>query len=346
MKVLNKDQKNNMKHSSSWPERAVTVKLQVDSVSRAYKILQEEPHRILTSENDIHKLEKLVSATKTNNIKFNILSNNEFDNIKKNSVESLNQNTEFTDDFIEINNSNLAITNDLLAPTKPVTPSIENTCSTDGFINEKNTDIIVSVNIENSNALEKNISTNLNDSTKPPVIKIIDYDDAGTSNNWESRHACAKCKSDSYLELQVDPFRTPIELPKNKKNYVESGTFTDRRYRSRSTTYDFRPGLDKTFGRRTKSFGGEFKDRIDTHELLPLSRPTIDHRKEITLRRHYYPEGGWGYIIVTCSALVHFIGIGLQLAAPGTFHISAELKFHHPPLHSAGKNNNKYLTKV
>ncbi|EFN84991.1 hypothetical protein EAI_17332, partial [Harpegnathos saltator] len=55
------------------------------------------------------------------------------------------------------------------------------------------------------------------------------------------------------------------------------------------------------------------------------------------LRRHYYPEGGWGYVIVTCSMLVHFLGVGLQLAAPGTWHVTAELKFRHPPLHSAGE---------
>lgn len=71
----------------------------------------------------------------------------------------------------------------------------------------------------------------------------------------------------------------------------------------------------------------------------PLCRPTSEVRKEATLRRHYYPEGGWGYVIVTCSTLVHFLGIGLQLAAPGSWHLTAELKFHQPALHSAGKSS-------
>lgn len=33
----------------------------------------------------------------------------------------------------------------------------------------------------------------------------------------------------------------------------------------------------------------------------------------------------------------------MQLAAPGTWHLTAELKFHHPPLHSAGKTRFKSI---
>ncbi|KAF4521970.1 hypothetical protein B566_EDAN012519 [Ephemera danica] len=32
------------------------------------------------------------------------------------------------------------------------------------------------------------------------------------------------------------------------------------------------------------------------------------------LWQHYYPEGGWGWIVVTCAALVHALGHGLQLS--------------------------------
>lgn len=39
-----------------------------------------------------------------------------------------------------------------------------------------------------------------------------------------------------------------------------------------------------------------------------------DPRKTATLYRHYYPEGGWGYVIVTCSVLVSVLGQGLQLS--------------------------------
>lgn len=32
------------------------------------------------------------------------------------------------------------------------------------------------------------------------------------------------------------------------------------------------------------------------------------------LWRHYYPEGGWGYVVVTCCVLVQLLSHGLQLS--------------------------------
>lgn len=38
-------------------------------------------------------------------------------------------------------------------------------------------------------------------------------------------------------------------------------------------------------------------------------------RKRITLKKHYYPEGGWGHVIVTVAILVQVICHGLQLGS-------------------------------
>ncbi|XP_050508146.1 uncharacterized protein LOC126885591 [Diabrotica virgifera virgifera] len=56
--------------------------------------------------------------------------------------------------------------------------------------------------------------------------------------------------------------------------------------------------------------------------LLPPELP-LDARKTTTLRRHYYPEGGWGWVVATCAVLVHVLNHGVQLAysqlvSPGT----------------------------
>lgn len=367
MKVLNKKPKHNMRHSNSWPERALTVKVRVDTVSRAYKILKEEPQqqqRTLTSENDIYKLGTFIVPKEINSqriinknkdeIECDIISRNhsEFHGIDQSSINPLNEtinSIDFTNihEHVKHENTEFRSDDELLIQPKPITLSIDehstavheykNNIFDDNIVDN----ILVNVKIESINETSNKIcSSPKENSGQPPVIRIVDYDDASTSKTWESRHACAKCKSDGFLELQVDPFRSSAEQSQNKRNCIESGTLKDRRFRSRSTTYDFRPGLGKTFGRRTKSFAGDLRG---TEVNDPSPRPTIDHRKEVTLRRHYYPEGGYGYIVVACSALVHFLGIGLQLAAPGTFHISAELKFHHPPIHSAGKKKKAFI---
>ena len=47
----------------------------------------------------------------------------------------------------------------------------------------------------------------------------------------------------------------------------------------------------------------------------PISKPPpiLDPRKTATLSRHYYPEGGWGWVVVGCSVGVHVLNHGLQL---------------------------------
>ncbi|CAG9859407.1 unnamed protein product [Phyllotreta striolata] len=71
---------------------------------------------------------------------------------------------------------------------------------------------------------------------------------------------------------------------------------------------------------------GSPNGRIGTNgtkdSLLPPELP-LDARKTTTLRRHYYPEGGWGWVVATCAVLVHILNHGVQLAysqlvLPGT----------------------------
>lgn len=37
-------------------------------------------------------------------------------------------------------------------------------------------------------------------------------------------------------------------------------------------------------------------------------------RTLLTLKQHYYPEGGWGWVIVTCAVLVQILTHGLQVS--------------------------------
>lgn len=178
----------------------------------------------------------------------------------------------------------------------------------------------------------------------PPQIKIVDYDYVTSVSPWSRRahHACSKCTSESDLRSQVDPFRSPSLSKKNDATTVSA--------RRRDDSSPSSCGRKKETPRGETRAERQGKDTWHEERLISAARkedgegkkPTerlADIRKEATLRRHYYPEGGWGYVIVTCSMLVHFLGVGLQLAAPGVWHITAELKFRHPPLHSAGEKS-------
>lgn len=58
---------------------------------------------------------------------------------------------------------------------------------------------------------------------------------------------------------------------------------------------------------------GESENLIDQPEDDSLT--AINARKKITLKKHYYPEGGWGYVIVIVTILVHIVSHGLQLTS-------------------------------
>lgn len=163
-----------------------------------------------------------------------------------------------------------------------------------------------------------------------PQIEVVDYDDV-TSHPARMEHACPKCTSEGLLRERVDPFRSPASSRKSIAGRGDKPE-TSRKY---SAGEGKMRNSWRRIGARGLIGGGRNKEKSGRRNPV-LCRPINDVRKEATLRRHYYPEGGWGYVIVTCSALVHFLGIGLQLAAPGSWYLTAELVFHQPALHSAG----------
>lgn len=66
-------------------------------------------------------------------------------------------------------------------------------------------------------------------------------------------------------------------------------------------------------------------------ELKPL-----DPKKLVTLCRHYYPEGGWGWVIAACSVIVHLLTCGLQLGC-ASFTIPTMYRFHTSVVETAGE---------
>lgn len=68
----------------------------------------------------------------------------------------------------------------------------------------------------------------------------------------------------------------------------------------------------------------------DTCPLAPLSA-----RKRATLQRHYYPEGGWGWVILATAVVVHVLNHGLQLSAAVMLRPAAEK--HKQPVVNTGQ---------
>ncbi|KAL3277098.1 hypothetical protein HHI36_012456 [Cryptolaemus montrouzieri] len=88
--------------------------------------------------------------------------------------------------------------------------------------------------------------------------------------------------------------------------------------------------------------------RAQSWPLLTGATPQEDNRQTTAkvsqiqarrlLCRHYYPEGGWGWVITTCTVLVHIINHGFQLSWPQLIG-PAVFKFHVAPIHAAGESD-------
>ncbi|KAL3277094.1 hypothetical protein HHI36_012452, partial [Cryptolaemus montrouzieri] len=101
-------------------------------------------------------------------------------------------------------------------------------------------------------------------------------------------------------------------------------------YTEKSNNGDVNPGHVRCPIHRYGSEGHHSNLRRDSSEPdLPL-----DARKSATLRRHYYPEGGWGWVVVVCSVLVHVLNHGVQLSSSQLILPGVE-KFKVEPVHFA-----------
>lgn len=69
----------------------------------------------------------------------------------------------------------------------------------------------------------------------------------------------------------------------------------------------------------------------------PARQPKLDPRQLLTLTRHYYPEGGWGWGVAAAATIAQLLGHGLHQAA-AILAVEAIRRFG-PEFHmQAGKN--------
>jgi len=77
-------------------------------------------------------------------------------------------------------------------------------------------------------------------------------------------------------------------------------------------------------------------DKNNIATVQPESNPQVQAKQ--LLWRHYYPEGGWGWVITFVGTLVHILGPGLQFSIPAAVALPAKVKFYHHPWHTAGES--------
>jgi hypothetical protein len=54
--------------------------------------------------------------------------------------------------------------------------------------------------------------------------------------------------------------------------------------------------------------------RHEQQYMLGSGAMSSSNNKAATIRQHYYPEGGWGWVVLACATASHALGAGLQLA--------------------------------
>ncbi|KAJ8934321.1 hypothetical protein NQ314_013361 [Rhamnusium bicolor] len=65
---------------------------------------------------------------------------------------------------------------------------------------------------------------------------------------------------------------------------------------------------------------------VDDAPASRAARLVADLRQLLTLKQHYYPEGGWGWVVLVCAVLVHILSHGF-VASAGLLHIEIVRKF-------------------
>ena len=73
---------------------------------------------------------------------------------------------------------------------------------------------------------------------------------------------------------------------------------------------DEREPLEKGGG----AFGGIGSAPIASVMSITTKKKRKEELKQATIRQHYYPEGGWGYIVVIVAFLVQVIAHGFQMS--------------------------------
>ena len=75
---------------------------------------------------------------------------------------------------------------------------------------------------------------------------------------------------------------------------------------------------------------------VSIHEEIVSAR-TVRKRRIAGIFQHYYPEGGWGYVVLICGFFVHLLTHGLQQSLVALIFPLSSRRFHMTEIELIGK---------
>lgn len=94
----------------------------------------------------------------------------------------------------------------------------------------------------------------------------------------------------------------------------------------------------------TAAVGGQqqqlLPDKSRAVHQLQMTAPAANVGR--LLRRHYYPEAGWGWVVVACACMVHLLNHGLQLSF-GALEKDVVIRFRDATYTGTGKRRCRIL---
>lgn len=121
----------------------------------------------------------------------------------------------------------------------------------------------------------------------------------------------------------VDAQKNPTEAPlgSGSSGEEDSDVLPARKsiYKSRSLPHliPFKDKFDSGVGCSGTYSGADQEQDIDAGSVKNNHFPKAiyDLRQLLTLKQHYYPEGGWGWVVVACAFLVQCLSHGIHGAS-------------------------------
>ncbi|XP_023236554.1 monocarboxylate transporter 12-like, partial [Centruroides sculpturatus] len=131
----------------------------------------------------------------------------------------------------------------------------------------------------------------------------------------------SSCKNEDKLNSNVEIKIHGSHLNVHRHNRSKSLTINEKSYEvttfHKSSTISFLPTYETRCKNCKKNYLSSMESSLRGSTNLTLSQSCIYYPSDTkisTIRQHYYPEGGWGWIICLCSTLVQCIIGGLYFS--------------------------------